>query len=537
MGLYTHGVPLLPKKIKQLTLHGKIIVALALILPLLHFSNPVQAREEVPDNLIEQKASQMNEVILGASQNLNLTAIVDKQNGTTSLEWTQIGDQGTRYKVYQKIDGGAETYITVADNKTTLNTPDKTPPSEPIIIATKKEDETGFNISITAPQDNGTKYTHRIEEIIDNTQVNGDVVFLIDLSGSMDAFVGLFRREDGPIFEISKKLIQQYNMRVGTMVMANKANQMIIGDFTQNLNTIRKYISEFDQRNNHLFSVGLEEAVKKLEESNSKNKIIILFTDYNSDYDWQIESVSAIETKKAQLRDMQQKGIKLYTIYREKNSYLYIDQYSEAFEVQESANKDKQIAAFNKIFNYVVDDLPAESNVLTTTVTSGIQGYKYAITTSPTHTFTAKDPIVSLEELPTYISSEDNYIQYFHLAAVDNAQNTSITSSHLLYVKPSIKLETEYEYGMNYVPLTWKINDPTPGYTYRLFQIEAGETTEIQIPSSNSQLAEKSRETKTIKYTTPGTWEWTVPEGVTSVNVTIAGAGGGGGRWMCSWIL
>ena len=36
-------------------------------------------------------------------------------------------------------------------------------------------------------------------------------------------------------------------------------------------------------------------------------------------------------------------------------------------------------------------------------------------------------------------------------------------------------------------------------------------------------------EPKTLSYTTPGTYTWTAPEGVTSVTAEIAGAGGGGG--------
>ena len=36
-------------------------------------------------------------------------------------------------------------------------------------------------------------------------------------------------------------------------------------------------------------------------------------------------------------------------------------------------------------------------------------------------------------------------------------------------------------------------------------------------------------EPKTLSYTTPGTYTWTAPEGVTSVTATVAGAGGGGG--------
>jgi len=38
-------------------------------------------------------------------------------------------------------------------------------------------------------------------------------------------------------------------------------------------------------------------------------------------------------------------------------------------------------------------------------------------------------------------------------------------------------------------------------------------------------------------YTTPGTYTWTVPDGVTTVKVTVAGAGGGGRRCVCYWWL
>ncbi len=41
----------------------------------------------------------------------------------------------------------------------------------------------------------------------------------------------------------------------------------------------------------------------------------------------------------------------------------------------------------------------------------------------------------------------------------------------------------------------------------------------------NIEYAKKS-------YTTPGTYTWTVPAGVTTVKVTVAGAGGGGRRRM-----
>ena len=42
-------------------------------------------------------------------------------------------------------------------------------------------------------------------------------------------------------------------------------------------------------------------------------------------------------------------------------------------------------------------------------------------------------------------------------------------------------------------------------------------------------VKEKKPEYAKITYTTPGTFTWTVPEGVSTIRVTVAGAGGGGG--------
>ena len=169
------------------------------------------------------------------------------------------------------------------------------------------------------------------------------------------------------------------------------------------------------------------------------------------------------------------------------------------------------------------------SNTVSTSVTSGIKGYQYAITTKSTHTF-KNEPIVSLDQIPTYVSGEENAIQYLHIRAVDNAGNVSDTRSILLQVPPRIILTSNYKYGMNYVPLSWKINDKRAGYTYKLYRKQEGESNYKEVTKDTNNHVEKlvSSTNKSASYTTPGTYTWTVPQGVTSVTVTAAGAGGGG---------
>ena len=150
------------------------------------------------------------------------------------------------------------------------------------------------------------------------------------------------------------------------------------------------------------------------------------------------------------------------------------------------------------------------------------------VTTSEKHTFTNEE-IVSIDQIPTYISGEEQMVQYLHIRAIDNAGNTSATQTILLQVPAKITLKSDYQYGMNYVPLSWINNDTRSGYVYRLYQKEEGVDNGFKLISTNNSVETVVRnETVTVRYTTPGTYTWTVPEGVTQVKVTIAGAGGGG---------
>ena len=185
----------------------------------------------------------------------------------------------------------------------------------------------------------------------------------------------------------------------------------------------------------------------------------------------------------------------------------------------------KVLECFESMYEEISTDFTNISNILTTTVTTGIKGYQYAITTKSTHSF-SNEAIVPLSEVPTYVSGEEYMAQYLHIRAVDNAGNVSLTNSILLQVPAKITLETTYQYGMNNIPLNWKINDVRAGYEYRLYQRGDEEDEFKQIASSNSKLKYINEGTKKLSYTTPGTYYWTVPEGVTKLQVAVAGGGG-----------
>lgn len=514
---------------KNLIRKAKHILVLVMFILLCWFSGGVEARGEIPDNIIQEKENSINEIMLGAREGISLTRTYTEGTEVIKLTWNNI-EEATKYNIYQSKEGESEKVIaTVSSTSVTLNNnnagiKDEEAPTMPQVTATQTEDGLGNNISITASTDKGTTYRHRIEEKIDMTKVNGDVLFLIDLSGTMKKFRNLFMEEDGPILLISKELIQKYNMRVGTMVMANKSSNMIRGELTQDIDAIRGYIKNFDGRNNHLFSIALNEAINELEKGGTRNKIIILFSDCDSDYDKDYENSADVAAKKANLAKMQEAGIKLYTIYRTTDSRLYMDKYSNAFIVQPEVNKEKQVEAFNKIFNNIIEELPAKSNTVSTTVTSGLKGYQYAVTTSSTHTFTNEE-IVGIEEIPSYISGEEQMVQYLHIRAVDNSGNASETRSILLQVPAKITLKSEYTYGENEVPLSWTINDPREGYKYRLYQKEENQEKFTLIATNNSVETITKNEIKQDRYTTPGTYTWTVPQGVTEIKVIVASAG------------
>lgn len=507
---------------------------MAILLLLCIFSNSAEARGEVPEDLIQAKETAMNEIALGANEGLTLTRTYSYNNGNPKIELSWNAVEGTgKYNVYQTREGEEEKLIgTVQGTEVTLNKAnaeikDDEPPTMPLVNATKNADETGYNITITPSTDKGPTYRHRITQQSEAIS-NADVIFLIDLSTSMvDAgFIGIFRAKDGPIITIAQELMNR-NMRVGTIVMADRKDSEPIGPFTSNISDVQKYVNSFSKHRAHMFARGMNSAIQMFKDSGkSNNKIIILFTDIESDNENNGGENPTI--KQLALQNMKDNGIKLYAVYRDYSAY--IKDYCNGYIVQPNANKEDQVVAFNTIFKQMLSDVAYESNTVSTPVVSGIKGYKYAITNRDTYTFSENDPIVNLEDIPTYISCEENRIQNLFIVAVDNAGNESIVKKIPLEVSAKITLKSTYQYGMNYVPLTWTNNDTRNKYVYRLYQKEEGVDSEFKlIPSSKSEETVVRNETVTVKYTTPGTWTWTVPEGVTQIRVTVAGAGGGNG--------
>lgn len=150
------------------------------------------------------------------------------------------------------------------------------------------------------------------------------------------------------------------------------------------------------------------------------------------------------------------------------------------------------------------------------------------VTTSEKHTFTNEE-IVSIDQIPTYISGEEQMVQYLHIRAIDNAGNTSATQDILLQVPAKITLKSDYQYGMNYVPLSWTNNDTRSGYVYRLYQKEEGVDSAFKQISTNNSIEQrvyKDEWSKPTTYTTPGTYTYTVPEGITRIKVAVVGGGG-----------
>ena len=525
-----HGV-LLEKKTSNLISKINNIAIIAILLLLCLFSNNAEARGEVPEDLIQAKETAMNEIALGANDGITLTRTYSYNNGNPQikLSWSEV-EGASKYNVYQTKEGESEKLIAtiqgteVTINKANTEIKDDEPPTIPLVNATTNADGTGNNITITPSTDKGTTYRHRVVQQRE-TISNADIIFLIDLSNSMvkSGFVGMFQSEDGPIITIAQELINR-GMRLGTIVMANSYKSQIIGSFTTNINDVRKYVRQFAGRKDHQFASGINTSIQMFKNSGkSDNKIIILFTDNESDNENNGEDVWE---KKQALKNMQNNGIKLYAVYRDNSSY--VKDYCDGYIVQPSANKEKQVEAFNKIFEQILSDIGYESNTVSTTVTSGIKGYQYVVTTSEKYTFTNEE-IVSIDQIPTFISGEEQMVQYLHIRAIDNAGNTSATQDILLQVPAKITLKSDYQYGMNYVPLSWTNNDTRSGYVYRLYQKEEGVDNGFKLISTNNSVETVVRnETVTVRYTTPGTYTWTVPEGVTQVKVTIAGAGGGG---------
>lgn len=258
---------------------------------------------------------------------------------------------------------------------------------------------------------------------------------------------------------------------------------------------------------------GMPVARQMLNSTGSKNKAILMFQDPDDKF-----SKSAIDP-------ILNENITNYLIVCKATSGM--DRYLPYGPVTYAGTNTytKVLECFEEMYEEISTDFKTISNILTTSVSTGIKGYQYAITTKSTHTFTNEE-IVSIAEIPTYVSGEEVMAQYLHIRAIDNAGNVSLTNSILLQVPAKITLETTYQYGMNNIPLSWNINDSRPGYVYRLYQKGENEEKFKQIASSNSELQYVNDGIKTVSYTTPGTYYWTVPENITELQVAVAGAGG-----------
>lgn len=177
------------KRMMKITAKVQSIVIIAMLILSCLFPFSVQARYEVPDNLILEKDNSINDVILKAGGEINLKVKHNAEKERLELSWTPV-DGAAGYKIYQQKDREAEELIaTVPSTSVNLSKAiagDKTAPNVPQVTTTDVFDEDGnkigMNLNIAQSKDNGTIYKHRIEEVIDKTKQGGDIVFLLDTS-------------------------------------------------------------------------------------------------------------------------------------------------------------------------------------------------------------------------------------------------------------------------------------------------------------------------------------------------------------------
>ncbi len=504
---HTHRVSILQKKINGLTASGKNILILAMFLLLCSFSGTVQARTEIPDNLIESKESKINEIILGANEGITLVRNYATGTESINLEWTAPEDGTLTYKIYQAKNGAAEQLLsTITGTKVTLNKSnagikDEAAPTMPQVTATQSADGVGNSITITPSTDNGTTYRHRIE-----TSVKSDIKYV---EGDMEQ-------------EAIKNGLDSITTR-GTFIVPEGVTRIRVacvggggGDSSHNSGVDDGEDSFFGSvraTGGTSHSVGSPNGLSYMGRRDGYGfaksfTMTIVPSGYGSAYD-------------------------NYSPYTS-GSGGYISTYLDvtpgeqiAWQAGRGSHKGQGGYVLIAYGGEVQPETIYKSNTVSTTVISGLKGYQYAITTSSTHTFT-NEAIVQLSEIPTYISGEEQMTQYLHIRAVDNSGNVSATNSILLQVPPKITLKSTYQYGMNYVPLEWTINDKRAGYVYRLYRKSEGQTTFSQIATTNSVEIIKKQGSNSVTYTTPGTYTWTVPEGVTQVRVAAVGGGAGG---------
>lgn len=482
------------------------IIAMFLVLFFI-LTGAVEARGEIVSDIIREKENKINEIMLKANEGITLTRTYTNGTESIDLNWSAV-ENSNKYTIYQSKEGEEEKLITTVQDATsvTLNRAnagikDEAAPTVPTVTATQNADGTGNNITIEASTDNGTTYRHRVE-----TTVPSNIEY-VDMF-SVDATItgGHESSTERGIFVVPEGVTRIRVACVGgggsdSTNGTHYGEDSYFGDVraTGGSNTSAGTPNGF--YDNRRDGRGFAKSFERIIESVSSG--------YGSAY----ENYGGAHS----------------------GSGGYISTYIDVTPGQEipwqagrGAHKGGRGYVYIAFGGNIQPDTICNSNTISTTVTTGIKGYQYAITTSSTHTFTNEE-IVDLADLPIYISGEQEMAQYLHIRAVDKAGNVSETRSVLLQVPAKITLTTNYTYGMNNVPLTWIINDKRPGYVYRLYQREDGQEKFSLISSSNSVDTVTAHENKTVSYTTPGNYTWTVPSGVTSIKVTIAGAGGGGG--------
>lgn len=496
---------------KNLTLKAKHILVLVMFILLCLFSGGVQARGEIPDNIIQEKENSINEIMLGASEELTLTRKYEDGTEAIQLTWNKI-EGVAKYKIHQSTEGESEKVIaTMSGTSVTLNNnnagiKDEEAPTMPQVTATQTEDGLGNNIAITASTDKGTTYRHTVEVAELEKENILDVIFVIDHTKSMKKHMASVK---SAMKTIGDKFIDQ-----GARVAIVEFGGATWG-FTANKTTFSNNISKMYQITHKVLNDGVKPARELFKSSSTaKNKVMVIFSDMP-------KSVSKIDDA---LKPAYDEGIKCYSIgiNVEENKLNALKKYGSG--ISSNGNAEDLKSAFEKMYDDAIEDIKLKSNTVSTTVTSGLKGYQYAVTTSSTHTFTNEE-IVGIEEIPTYISGEQQMVQYLHIRAIDNSGNASETRSILLQVPAKITLKSEYTYGENEVPLSWTINDPREGYKYRVYQKEENQEKFTLISTNNSVETITKNETKQDRYTTPGTYTWTVPQGVTEIKVIVASAG------------
>lgn len=547
---HTHGV-LLKNKKSNLIIKFKNIVLMAILLLLCIFSNSAEARGKVPEDLIQAKETAMNEIALGANDGITLTRTYSYNSGNPQikLSWSEV-EGASKYNVYQTKEGESEKLIAtiqgteVTINKANAEIKDDEPPTIPLVKATPNADSTGNNITITPSTDKGTTYRHRIivkrkTEYLQKSYTTPGIYIWkcpVDItrvrvalcgggsgatmgtnfteieeagSGGTSRFGNLIKATGA----IGLKIITIYSTSESGRVSEWKSEGNLPGEPNGNRGgaTYNKNYANGGQG----FALSFEKTPGKFGQGGRTRG----YYNYDGpqDFSWAGNS-GGYNTG--------------YVDVVPGDSYeIVVGDGGEPCQLGKTsgyAEKGASGYVFIAFGGDIQPDIIYESNTVSTTVTSGIKGYQYAVTTSEKHTFTNEE-IVSIDQIPTYISGEEQMVQYLHIRAIDNAGNTSATQTILLQVPAKITLKSDYQYGMNYVPLSWVNNDTRSGYVYRLYQKEEGVDSAFKQISTNNSIEQrvyKDEWSKPTTYTTPGTYTYTVPEGITRIKVAVVGGGG-----------